>query len=57
MIDKLFEWCAEVFNILREFVVTLNIGGTNYNVSYLSLIVAGLSVLFFVNLFWKGAKA
>ena len=57
MIDKIFDWCGEVFSILGDFVIPLRIGGSSFNVSYLSLIVAGLAVLFFVNLFWKGARA
>lgn len=57
MIDKIFDWCGEVFGILGDFVIPLRIGDSSFNVSYLSLIVAGLAVLFFVNLFWKGARA
>ena len=57
MINKLFVWAGEVFDLLADFVIPLTIGKHTYHVSYLTLIIAGLSVLFFVNLFWKGARA
>lgn len=57
MINKIFVWVGHVFDLLADFAIPLTIGDHTYHVSYLTLFIACLSVLFFVNLFWKGARA
>ncbi len=57
MLNQLFRWVYSVFNLLGGFVLPLTISGVRYQVSFLSIAVAGIAVAICINMFWKGGKA